>query len=296
MVAKFVQVESVGRLMAQRPGFPLKLDKATPAPKTLKANPVAKVKTVTSVVTQAVPVAKPAPVKTIVGAKPTTAKVASTTQGLGLDSSAVRQRMVQKLAAQGLKDPMVLQAMGTVERHRFVESALVTQAYEDTSLPIGLGQTISKPNVVARMIELLREGATGKLGRVLEIGTGCGYQAAVLSHIATEVYSIERLKGLHEKARANLRHFRLANVHLLFGDGMLGYPKGAPYAAIISAAGGESVPQAWLDQLAVGGRLVAPTVTASGQQALLVIDKTPQGYQKNVLEAVHFVPLKSGVS
>ena len=296
MVAKFVQVESVGRLMAQRPGFPLKLDKATPAPKTLKANPAAKAKTVTPVVTQAVPVAKPAPVKTIVGTKPATAKVSSTTQGLGLDSSAVRQRMVQKLAAQGLKDPMVLQAMGTVERHRFVESALVTQAYEDTSLPIGLGQTISKPNVVARMIELLREGATGKLGRVLEIGTGCGYQAAVLSHIATEVYSIERLKGLHEKARANLRHFRLANVHLLFGDGMLGYPKGAPYAAIISAAGGESVPQAWLDQLAVGGRLVAPTVTASGQQALLVIDKTPQGYQQNVLEAVHFVPLKSGVS
>jgi protein-L-isoaspartate(D-aspartate) O-methyltransferase len=296
LVAKFVQVESVGRLMAQRPGFPLKLDKATPAPKTLKANPAAKAKTVTPVVTQAVPVAKPAPVKAMVGAKATTAKVASTTQGLGLDSSAVRQRMVQKLAAQGLKDPMVLQAMGTVERHRFVESALVTQAYEDTSLPIGLGQTISKPNVVARMIELLREGATGKLGRVLEIGTGCGYQAAVLSHIATEVYSIERLKGLHEKARANLRHFRLANVHLLFGDGMLGYSKGAPYAAIISAAGGESVPQAWLDQLAVGGRLVAPTVTASGQQALLVIDKTPQGYQQNVLEAVHFVPLKSGVS
>ena len=273
MGAKFGQAESVGRLMAQRPGFPLKLDKATPAPRTLKAGATLKPAGVNAAVNPPVPV-----------------------QSLGMDSSAVRQRMVQKLAAQGLQDSMVLQAMGTVERHRFVESALVAQAYEDTSLPIGLGQTISKPNVVSRMIELLREGATGKLGRVLEIGTGCGYQAAVLSHIATEVYSIERLKGLHEKARANLRHFRLANVHLLFGDGMLGYPKGAPYAAIISAAGGESVPQAWLEQLAVGGRLVAPTVTASGQQALMVIDKTPQGFQQSVLEAVHFVPLKSGVS
>lgn len=277
MVAKLVQVKGVGCLMAQRPGFPLKLEKASPAPRSLKAT---------------------APVKSAVkSAAPSDVRSASApSQNLGMDSSAVRQRMVQKLAAQGLQDPMVLQAMGTVERHRFVESALVAQAYEDTSLPIGLGQTISKPNVVARMIELLREGANGKLGRVLEIGTGCGYQAAVLSHVATEVYSIERLKGLHEKARANLRHFRLANVHLLFGDGMLGYPKGAPYAAIISAAGGESVPQAWLDQLAVGGRLVAPTVTASGQQALMVIDKTPQGFKQNVLEAVHFVPLKSGVS
>ena len=242
--------------MAQRPAFPVKLGQTPPANKHALASP----------------------------------------QGLGLDSSAVRQRMVQKLAEQGLKDPEVLKAMDAVERHRFVESALVNQAYEDTSLPIGLGQTISKPNVVARMIELLREGASGKLGRVLEIGTGCGYQAAVLSHVASEVYSIERLKDLHEKARANLRHFRLANVHLLFGDGMLGYPKGAPYAAIISAAGGENLPQAWLDQLAVGGRLVAPTVTTGGQQALMVVDKTLQGIKQTVLEAVHFVPLKSGIS
>ena len=249
--------------MAQRPGFPIKLstqDKAPPAKATAK---------------------KAAP---------------TNPQGLGLDSSAVRQRMVQKLAAQGLKDPLVLEAMGTVERHRFVESGLVNQAYEDTSLPIGLGQTISKPNVVARMVELLLEGTSGKLGRVLEIGTGCGYQAAVLSHVATEVYSIERLKGLHEKARSNLRYFRLANVHLLFGDGMLGYAKGAPYAAIISAAGGETLPQAWLDQLAVGGRLVAPIVTANGQQALMVVDKTNHGFKQSVLEAVHFVPLKSGIS
>jgi protein-L-isoaspartate(D-aspartate) O-methyltransferase len=204
--------------------------------------------------------------------------------------------MVSKLAEQGLKDPLVLQAMGMVERHRFVETALAGQAYEDTSLPIGLGQTISKPNVVARMIELMRHGVSGKLGRILEIGTGCGYQAAVLSHVATEVYSIERLRSLHEKARENLRPLRLHNVHLIFGDGMLGYPKGAPYAGIISAAGGEAVPQAWLDQLAVGGRLVAPTITPAGHQALVVILKTPQGYERQVLEAVHFVPLKSGVA
>jgi len=216
--------------------------------------------------------------------------------GLGLDSSAVRARMVAKLAEQGVQDPWVLQAMGHVERHRFVESALVGQAYEDTSLPIGLGQTISKPNVVARMIELLRQEAPGKLGRVLEIGTGCGYQAAVLSCVATEVYSIERLRGLHEKAKKNLLPFRLPNVHLMLGDGMLGFPKGAPYAGIISAAGGEDVPSVWLEQLAVGARLVAPTVTALGQQALVVIRKTATGFEREVLEAVHFVPLKSGIA
>jgi protein-L-isoaspartate(D-aspartate) O-methyltransferase len=216
--------------------------------------------------------------------------------GLGLDSGAVRARMVAKLAEQGVQDPWVLQAMGQVERHRFVETALAGQAYEDTSLPIGLGQTISKPNVVARMIELLRQDVPGKLGRVLEIGTGCGYQAAVLSHVASEVYSIERLRGLHEKAKKNLLPFRLPNVHLMLGDGMLGFPKGAPYAGIISAAGGDEVPTVWLDQLAVGARLVAPTVTTSGHQALVVIRKTSTGFERQVLEAVHFVPLKSGIA
>ena len=225
--------------------------------------------------------------------------VAAPPVGVGLDSAAVRARMVQKLAAGGITSAAVLQAMGTVERHRFVDSALVNQANEDTSLPIGLGQTISKPNVVARMCELLlgAEGArTDGLGRVLEIGTGCGYQAAVLSHLAREVYTLERLRGLHDKARNNLRPFRLANVHLLFGDGMLGYAKGAPYAAIIAAAGGDAVPQAWCDQLAVGGRLVAPMALAGGQQMLLVIDKTPHGLKQSVLEPVHFVPLKSGIA
>lgn len=214
------------------------------------------------------------------------------------DSSAMRRNMVRMLAGQGISDASVLSAMGAIERHRFVDSALVNQAYEDTSLPIGLGQTISKPGVVSRMVELLRNGATDKLGRILEIGTGCGYQAAVLSLLAREVYSIERLRGLHDKARQNLRHLRLANLHLLFGDGVAGYAKGAPYSAIIAAAGGEAVPQAWIDQLAIGGRLVAPVSTGSnrGAQALMVIDKTALGLKQAVLETVNFVPLKSGVA
>jgi protein-L-isoaspartate(D-aspartate) O-methyltransferase len=284
--------------MKQRPSFPARLD-ATLA-KT-RPNPHG------AVATGSAPVAKPA-LKMVSAAVPVNATVAPAARvktpsplhqpphGHGMDSQAVRQRMVQKLAGQGVTDPLVLGAMGAIERHRFVDSALVNQAYEDTSLPIGLGQTISKPGVVSRMIELLRNGATGRIGRVLEIGTGCGYQAAVLSVVADEVYSIERLRGLHDKARENLRHLRLPNVHLLFGDGMAGYAKGAPYAGIIAAAGGEAVPQAWVDQLAVGGRLVAPVVTGMGAQALLVLDKTPQGVRQTVLEAVHFVPLKSGIA
>lgn len=266
--------------MSRRPGFPVKLP-ASGAPRAARTS---------------APGVEPLRPARGAGAAPPVRRAAPALTGLGLDSGAVRARMVSKLAEQGLKDPLVLQAMGAVERHRFVETALAGQAYEDTSLPIGLGQTISKPNVVARMIELLRQGHVGKLGRILEIGTGCGYQAAVLSHVATEVYSLERLRGLHEKARENLRPLRLHNVHLIFGDGMLGYPKGGPYAGIISAAGGEAVPQAWLDQLAVGGRLVAPTITTAGHQALVVILKTDQGYERQVLEAVHFVPLKSGVA
>jgi protein-L-isoaspartate(D-aspartate) O-methyltransferase len=219
--------------------------------------------------------------------------------GVGLDSQAVRGRMVQKLVAQGLRDARVIAAMSAVERHRFVDSALVNQAYEDTSLPIGLGQTISKPSVVARMIELLlagRTGSDGRLGRVLEVGTGCGYQAAVLSQVASEVYSIERLRGLHERARENLRAFRLASVHLLFGDGMAGFAQGAPYAGIIAAAGGEALPAAWTDQLAEGGRIVAPMQIARGQQALVILEKSGGRVQQSVLESVHFVPLKSGIA
>jgi len=231
-----------------------------------------------------------------VGRRAAAAPTLAVPGGLGLDSQAVRARMVQRLAGQGIRDARVLAAVGAVQRERFVDSALANQAYEETSLPIGLGQTISKPAVVARMIELLLGESGGRLGRVLEVGTGCGYQAAVLSHVATEVYSIERLRALHDKARENLRAFRLPNVHLLFGDGMAGYARGAPYAGIIAAAGGEAVPQAWCDQLAPGGRIVAPVQAADGRQALVLIRKTPAGLQQSVLEAVQFVPLKSGIA
>ena len=234
--------------------------------------------------------AAPAPAR-----KPVAHVAAVTVQDYG----AIRRDMVNRLSRGGISDPTVLTAMGHIDRHRFVDSALREQAYADTSLPIGLGQTISKPSIVARMIELLLNGAPGKLGRVLEVGTGCGYQAAVLSLVASEVYSLERLRGLHDKARENLRTLRLPNVHLLFGDGMLGYAKGAPYAGIIAAAGGSVIPTAWTDQLAVGGRLVAPMAGQHGsqsQQAIVVVDRTPRGMQQLVYESVHFVPLKSGVA
>ncbi|RZJ24745.1 MAG: protein-L-isoaspartate(D-aspartate) O-methyltransferase [Haliea sp.] len=263
--------------MSRRPGFPARLDLQAGKPVAIKSVATGARTTGT---------AGPKSIETQPG-------------GHGLDSQAVRERMVRKLAAQGVADTAVLAAMGAVERHRFVDSALVNQAYEDTSLPIGLGQTISKPNVVARMMELLLGGQRdpqGRLGRVLEIGTGCGYQAAVLARVANEVYSIERLRGLHDKARDNLRPLRLANVHLLFGDGMAGFAKGAPYAGIIAAAGGESIPQAWVEQLAVGGRIVAPMVSAGGKQALVVLEKTTREVKQTVLEAVHFVPLKSGIA
>ncbi len=305
----------------RRPSFPARLDLGKPATPKVVTPKVVISKPATPTLSEAQGLStargtganpgRPSPHVTVAGPGRHVKPLPATPSGLGLDSAAVRAGMVRKLAAQGVADPQVLAAMGRVERHRFVDSALVIQAYEDTSLPIGLGQTISKPNVVARMIELLlaapgrRIGVTAgqalptslpQLGRVLEIGTGCGYQAAVLACVAREVYSIERLRGLHDKARENLRPLRIPNVHLLFGDGMVGYPKGAPYAGIIAAAGGEAVPQAWLDQLAEGGRLVAPTVMEGGRQALVVIDRTPAGLVRNVLEAVHFVPLKSGTA
>lgn len=278
----------------RRPGFPVQL-KATASVAFATKKVAARAQEISATALKSIKIEPPAPVQPSSAAK-TIIKHTPIAQSAGLNFLAVRARMVQKLKAQGLADSRVLAAVGQVERHRFVDSALVNQAYEDTSLPIGLGQTISKPNVVARMLELLVEGRLGKLGRVLEIGTGCGYQAALLAQLATEVYSIERLRGLHDKARDNLRPLRVANLHLIFGDGMPGYPKGAPYAAIIAAAGGDVLPPAWIDQLAVGGRLVAPVQNANGSQALVVVDKTAQGVTHTVLEAVHFVPLKSGTN
>jgi len=219
--------------------------------------------------------------------------------GLGLDSAEVRLRMVGRLQRAGLRNEEVLQALAAVPRHLFVDGGLVNQAYEDTSLPIGHGQTISKPSVVARMIELLAEGraahAAGTLGRVLEIGSGCGYQAAVLARLARQVWSIERIRPLHDKARVHLAELRETKVRLLYGDGMLGHAGGAPYESIIAAAGGDAVPQAWLDQLAPRGRLVAPVRLQGRQQALVVVDRTDNGFQRSVHETVHFVPLREGL-
>ena len=271
-----------------KPSFPAKMDLSVGKPTKHTLNPILK----SSAKSTLLPAAT-APLQ----------KMPVSLQGYGLDADAARARLVSKLEAQGIEDKRVLNAMRSVLRHKFVDTALSNQAYEDTSLPIGWGQTISKPNVVARMIELLFEGKTGPLGRVLEIGTGCGYQAAVLSHIAQEVYSIERVAGLYDKARENFRPFRIKNTHLLFGDGILGFPKGAPYFGIIAAAGGDAIPQAWIDQLAVGGRIVAPVSNAansasgvSNAQSLVVVDKTMTGLKRTVLELVQFVPLKSGVT
>lgn len=220
--------------------------------------------------------------------------------GLGMDSALVRQRMVDRLRSEGIRCEPVFAAMLQVARHAFVDTALVGQAYEDTSLPIGHGQTISKPSVVARMIELLYEGQQsrrqGHLGKVLEVGTGCGYQTALLARLAKRVVSIERLRPLFDKASANLAPWRFDAVRLVYGDGMLGHGPNAPFDSIIAAAGGESLPQAWLDQLAVGGRLVAPMHGPHGAgQVLVVVDRTATGWVHAQYEAVHFVPLKSGV-
>lgn len=220
--------------------------------------------------------------------------------GLGLDSADVRQRMAKRLQQLGVRDEAVLAALASVPRHAFVDAALVTQAYEDTSLPIGLNQTISKPSVVALMLSMLFGGRNARaresLGRVLEVGTGCGYQAALLSLLGTQVYSIERLKPLHDKARELLAPLRRGNLRLIYGDGRIGHGPNAPFDSIVAAAGGDDVPAAWLDQLAVGGRLVAPMQAANGKgQVLVVVDRTETQWERRVHDAVHFVPLKSGV-
>lgn len=218
--------------------------------------------------------------------------------GLGLDSADVRRRMVERLRQANPHDARVLQALAVVPRHLFVDAALVTQAYEDTSLPIGHGQTISKPSVVARMLDALMQGGnarrTGHLGRVLEIGTGCGYQAAVLCSLGRQVVSIERIRGLYDKASANLASLGLQHLRLVYGDGMLGHAPNAPYDSIIAAACGAEVPACWLEQLAIGGRLISPVVGGGKLQTLVVVDRTEAGYQRTEHEAVQFVPLKSG--
>lgn len=206
-----------------------------------------------------------------------------------------RQALAAKVAGTGVKHAKTLEAIATVPRHAFMDAGLHAQAYEDSALPIGHQQTISKPSVVARMIELLHRPKQG-LGKVLEIGTGCGYQAAVLSLLADEVYSVERIRPLHDMARDKLRPFRIKNLRLIYGDGILGLPQAAPFDGIILAAAGLGIPDALLDQLAIGGRLVAPVARNEKEQQLLLIERvSSQRYQRTALDEVFFVPLQSGV-
>ena len=217
---------------------------------------------------------------------------AANSRGVGFTSQRTRDRMVTRLREQGIVDEAVLAAMAQVPRHLFVDEALSTRAYEDTALPIGFEQTISQPYVVARMIEALRGPEERPLGKVLEVGTGCGYQAAVLAQLAKEVYSIERIQGLHERARANLRPMRIANLRLAWGDGYQGLPEAAPFDAIIVAAAAPRMPAALLEQLAPGGRLIAPVGTTA--QQLQWMERTANGVIERALDLVHFVPLRAG--
>ena len=206
-----------------------------------------------------------------------------------------RQALAAKVHAAGVKHGKTLEAIATVPRHAFMDAGLHAQAYEDSALPIGHQQTISKPSVVARMIEILHK-PKHQLGKVLEIGTGCGYQAAVLSLLAQEVYSIERIRPLHDMAREKLRPFRIKNLRLIYGDGILGLPQAAPFDAIILAAAGLGIPDALLDQLAIGGRLVAPVAKNEKEQQLVMVERmSTHRYQRTVLDEVFFVPLQSGV-
>jgi protein-L-isoaspartate(D-aspartate) O-methyltransferase len=220
--------------------------------------------------------------------------------GIGMTSQRTRARMVERLREQGITDARVLEAMAGVPRHFFVEEALASRAYEDTALPIGFGQTISQPYVVARMIEALRAGRpyTGvgrELGKVLEVGTGCGYQAAVLARLAAEVYSIERIRELLERARANLRELRLKNLRLAHGDGAAGMEKAAPFDSIIVAAAAPEVPPALLQQLARGGRMILPLRDGRAEaQRLILIERGARGYTETALDPVRFVPLQAG--
>ena len=210
--------------------------------------------------------------------------------GIGMTSPRTRARMVERLRDKGIKDEVVLAAMNTVPRHIFVDEALGTRAYDDVSLPIGFGQTISQPYIVARMIEIVR--ADKPLNRVLEVGTGCGYQAVVLAQLAREVYSVERIQPLYERAKRCAEELQANNVTLRYADGGMGLPEAAPFDGIIMAAAATHVPSALLEQLAVGGRMVLPLGTQ--EQVLCLYERDAQGIHETRLEPVKFVPLLMG--
>ncbi|GAB1393680.1 hypothetical protein MASR1M60_18440 [Rhodocyclaceae bacterium] len=213
--------------------------------------------------------------------------------GIGMTSERTRARMIERVREQGVRDQRALMALAAVPRHIFVEEAMAHRAYEDTALPLILGQTISQPFIVARMIELLLEGRD-RLGKTLEVGAGCGYQAAVLAQLSNEVYGVERLGPLLARARENLKQLKLTRIRLKHGDGMVGLPEAAPFDSIIVAAAGIGVPQALCQQLAIGGRLVIPV--GSGDQVLVLIERTPDGLVEKRFDAVRFVPLLPGVA
>ena len=210
--------------------------------------------------------------------------------GIGMTSARTRGRMIERLRAEGIRDEAVLAAIGNVPRHLFVDEALAGRAYDDVALPINYGQTISQPYIVARMIEVLRNGK--QLGRVLEIGTGCGYQAAVLAQVAKEVYSVERIQPLYERARKLLRELKVRNVILRYADGAAGLPDVAPFDGIIMACAAPALLAELKEQLAIGGRMVLPIGTA--EQFLYLIERTEQGFRETRLDAVKFVPLLTG--
>ena len=212
--------------------------------------------------------------------------------GIGMTSDRTRGRMVEALRKAGIRDERVLAAMLEIPRHLFVEAGIASRAYEDTPLPIGHGQTISSPSVVAMMTQLLLE--KGPVAKVLEIGTGCGYQTAILAKLVKEVYTLERLAPLMDKARRNLRDLRFYNVRFKHADGHKGYPEGGPYDGILCAATASHVPEALKAQLAVGGRLVIPVGT--GEQWLHVVERTSAGFTDEKRDAAHFVPLLPGIA
>jgi len=220
------------------------------------------------------------------------------THGIGMTSARTHARMVERLRESGIRDEVVLAALLAIPRHRFVDEALAIRAYDDVPLPIGNGQTISQPWVVARMSELARNGRA--LDSVLEIGTGCGYQTAVLAHLATTVYTVERIAALVNKARRNLTSLKLRNVRLKHGDGSADLGEPLEVDAIVVTAGATHVPTPLLKYLKPGGRMVLPLAQGEGDergvQRLTVIDATPAGLREQVLDAVRFVPLLPGIS
>lgn len=211
--------------------------------------------------------------------------------GIGMTSQRTRERLIQRLSEDGIANPQVLEVVRRTPRHVFVEEALAHRAYEDTALPIGHNQTISQPYIVGRMTELLL--AAGPLDKVLEIGTGSGYQTAILAQLVERVFSVERIQALQERAKERLVQLNLRNIVFRFGDGWDGWNALAPYNGIIVTAAASSVPQALLDQLAPGGRMIIPVGTERKQQ-LFLITRTPQGFEQQLLDPVHFVPLLHG--